>query len=259
MDEIDRLEAELEQTRLAYYTAVQINQFKTGFLGRTAHELRSPLSSLMSLHQLILSDLCESPEEEREFIKQAYAAAQKLLKIIDKIVLVSKLEYGRIALQKESVNLKSILLDIIPLVNLQAANKNLQIKMEELTEDIYILSDEKRLLLSLTHLIDTAITWMTQGEIKLQASIEQSLGIIQITLNCEISIWQETKDLLQKSPPISKEDLKEFARTLEISPGEKYLLAFNLIEAMGGNLTLVEQDSTPNLTQLQIAFPLVDA
>ena len=208
MDEIDKLKAELAQTRLAYQMALQISQFKTGFLGRTAHELRSPLSSLMSLHQLILSDLCESPEEEREFIQKAYEASQKLLKIIDEIVLVSKLEYGKITHQKEPVSLKTVLSDVFPLVHLQATNKNLNLILEEIREDIYIVSDEKYLLLSLTHLIDTAINWMNQGEIKLQATTEKSLGIIQITLDCDVSIWKETKDLLKQSPATSKEYLK---------------------------------------------------
>ncbi|MGK7933896.1 MAG: sensor histidine kinase [Microcystaceae cyanobacterium] len=258
MDEIDRLRTELEQTRLAYQMAMQISQFKTGFLGRTAHEIRSPLSSLMSLHQLILSDLCESPEEEREFIQQAYEASQKLLNIIDEIVLVSKLEYGRLTLHKEPVNLTTILSAVFPLVHLQAANKNLKLNIDEITEDIYILSDEKRLLTSLTNLIDTAITRMEQGEIRLIVTKNAKVGIIKILLDCDISVWQETKDFLQQSPPTSKEDLKEFAKTLELSAGEKYLLASNLIEAMGGHLTLAEQNSTPNITQLQITFPLVE-
>ncbi|GBF84663.1 histidine kinase dimerization/phospho-acceptor domain-containing protein [Aphanothece sacrum] len=70
-DEIEALKQELEQTKLAYQMAVQLSQFKSGFLAKTSHELRSPLSTLMGLHQLILSDLCENHEEEREFIEQA--------------------------------------------------------------------------------------------------------------------------------------------------------------------------------------------
>jgi len=52
MDDIDALKRELQQTRLAYQMAVAINHLKSSFLGRVAHELRSPLSSMISLHQL---------------------------------------------------------------------------------------------------------------------------------------------------------------------------------------------------------------
>ena len=70
MNEIDELKEELKQAQLAYQMAAQMSQFKAGFLARTSHELRSPLSSMIGLHQLILSDLCESPEEQKEFIKE---------------------------------------------------------------------------------------------------------------------------------------------------------------------------------------------
>ncbi len=51
--------------------AAQMGQYKAGFLARTFHELGSPLTSLISLYQLILSDLCDSPAEERDCIAQA--------------------------------------------------------------------------------------------------------------------------------------------------------------------------------------------
>ena len=78
-DEIEALKEELKQTELALQMAAQMSQFKGGFLARTSHELRSPLSSLIGLHQLIVSDLCDDPEEEREFVAQAYQYALKLM------------------------------------------------------------------------------------------------------------------------------------------------------------------------------------
>ncbi len=259
MDEIEFLKQELEQTRLAYQMVSQINQFKTGFLGRTAHEIRSPLSQLMSLHQLILADLCESPAEEREFIDQAYKAAHKLVKIIDQVILVSKLEYGRISLQQNKVNLQQVVRDLEPLISLQAANRNLKLNVVESSSPIYILADEQRLLMSLINLVDTAINWTEQGTIEIQLTVcpNSSRGIINIRTPCFPSTWQESTDLLQQSPEISPQGLKEFAQKLEMSAGEKFLLSFNLIEAMGGQLMLnsTADDST---TQLGIAFPLVE-
>ena len=62
MEKIQTIEQELEATKLAYLMTAQISQFKSGYLAKTAHELRSPLSSLMGLHQLILVDLCEDTQ-----------------------------------------------------------------------------------------------------------------------------------------------------------------------------------------------------
>src|SRR4028118_383672 len=81
LEKFDALCEQLKQTQLAYQMAHEMSQFKSGFLARTSHELRSPLSSVIGLHQLILSDLCDSPEEEREFVAQANASALKLVKL----------------------------------------------------------------------------------------------------------------------------------------------------------------------------------
>ncbi|MGL5880139.1 MAG: sensor histidine kinase, partial [Xenococcaceae cyanobacterium] len=94
MNEIEALKEELKQTQLAYQMAIQWSQFKAGFLARISHELRSPLSSLIGLHQLILSDLCESPEEQREFLSQAHQSALKLMRLIDEVVDIAKTSYG---------------------------------------------------------------------------------------------------------------------------------------------------------------------
>jgi signal transduction histidine kinase len=83
--------------------AKEMSQFKAGFLARTSHELRSPLSSLIGLHQLILADLCDSPEEAREFVAQANASALKMVKLLDEVIAVSKTEHGTNRLELRSV------------------------------------------------------------------------------------------------------------------------------------------------------------
>ena len=115
---------ELKQTQLAYQMAREISQFKAGFLARTSHELRSPLSSLIGLHQLILADLCENPEEEREFVEQAHEKSLKLLKLIDEILSVSKIESGRNKLDIETLQLAEFLQEVYNLTYLLAVNRN---------------------------------------------------------------------------------------------------------------------------------------
>ncbi|MEM9978695.1 MAG: histidine kinase dimerization/phospho-acceptor domain-containing protein, partial [Cyanobacteria bacterium P01_D01_bin.2] len=80
---------------LAYQRLSQLERFKSGFLARTAHELRSPINSVIGLHQLILEGLCETPEEEKQFTGEAKEAAYKVLQLFDTIIAASKLDIGR--------------------------------------------------------------------------------------------------------------------------------------------------------------------
>ena len=60
--------------------ASEMSKFKAGFLARTAHELRSPMNSMISGLQLVISDLADDPEEERKFVSQAHSCALKTFK-----------------------------------------------------------------------------------------------------------------------------------------------------------------------------------
>jgi K+-sensing histidine kinase KdpD len=256
MNEIESLKAELEQTKIQCEILAQINQIKTRFLGQIAHELRSPLASLMGLHQLILTDLCESPEEERECVAQAYQAAQKFLKIIDDIVNVSKIESGTIPLNLEKISLKQLFTDLHQLTHLQAANRNLKLEIRCLSSDLYVVADYQRLLSVLFLLIDGVISRQERGTIQVLANLAQnrSLGMIQIQLDYPIDEWKEKIDI----PPNGSE-LATFSTSVEYSLNLKYLLSQKIITMMKGEIFLrelsaeLEQDYT---TQIEIVLPL---
>lgn len=243
MNEIDELKEELKQTQLAYQMAAQMSQFKAGFLARTSHELRSPLSSMIGLHQLILSDLCESPEEQKEFIAQAYRSALKLMKLIDEIVAVSKTEYGSNSLHIESLQLAEIFTEIARLTHLPAANRNLQLEISNPNPEIRVLADRSRLIQLIFNLIDSGISLMQSGAIKLStAEITADAIQIQLDIECPVQMWQDTTN----EPNLSTHDItevREFLQEMGLSANMKLLLSQTLLETMGGNLQLLNLSS----------------
>ncbi len=266
MEEIGFLKEELKQTQLAYQMAAQAIEFKSGFLARTAHELRSPLTSLIGLHQLILNDLCENPEEERDFISQAYESAKKLMAIIDRIVAVSQVEYGSMALDLVAIDLLSLLEEVDSLTNLQAANNRLPVKILLPKKQVNVLADRSRLLQVIVTLIDTGISIMRKNSIQGNTRVEaiadpdSNLVKIQIDLNCcPGHLWSEPVNLLQQIPDANKEALKNFAKELEMSPGMKLMVCNSMLETMKGTLVLEdltrETNQTP-FTRLQCWIPL---
>ena len=246
MNEIDELKEELKQTQLAYQMAAQMSQFKAGFLARTSHELRSPLSSMIGLHQLILSDLCESPEEQKEFIAQAYHSALKLMKLIDEIVAVSKTEYGSNSLHIESLQLTEIFTEIARLTHLPAANRNLQLEISDPNPEVKVLADRSRLIQLIFNLIDSGISLMQSGTIKLStAKITADTVQLQLDIECPAQMWQESTDT--KEPNINTHDLtevREFLQEMGLSANMKLLLSQTLLETMGGSLQLLDLSSS---------------
>ncbi|GAB4228425.1 MAG: hypothetical protein Kow0049_09420 [Stanieria sp.] len=254
MNEIDDLKKELKQTQLAYQMAAQMSQFKAGFLARTSHELRSPLSSLIGLHQLILSDLCDSPEEQKEFISQAYQSALKLMKLIDEIVSVAKTEYGTNKLHLESLQLAEVLSVVYNLTHLQAANRNLQLEIKPCESSCYILADRARLIQAIVNLIDSGISLMNQGKITVFNNCDPQVNEIKIEIkfDCYAQLWQQNDQSNPAINNLSIDEIKRLIQEINLSPGMRLLLSQTLVETMDGRLEFI--DFSPEVTQINLIF-----
>jgi K+-sensing histidine kinase KdpD len=269
--------------------ATEMERFKAGFLARSSHELRSPINSVISLHQLILADLCEDPAEEREFIAQAQSAAEKMLSLLDRLISISKTIYGTESLQIQPLQLELVLGEVLHFTQLQARNRSLHLEIEPPDPEIYVLADPRWLRQILIYLIDTPITLMQEGYIRLktQADWQEQRVNIWIEDQRPAAFWRDPIDWLPEgTQPLPKLLQLSEARAAHLdesnmppSPGLNLLIVQTLLELMGGELLLLatpEEDSSaldaasnqpahlspssaPNFTQIQCSLPLAPA
>lgn len=247
-DDLAVLQEKLKQMELAYYMAHEMSMFKAGFLARASHELRSPLSSLIGLHQLIISDLCENPEEEREFLVEANNSALKLVKLLDEVIAVAKAEHGTANLELQPINLRHLLEEVHNLTHLQAANRSLRLQISPPPETIFVMTEPRRLRQVLVNLIDRAILKMQLGGIRVSvASTEDSNPVILwIDVDYDPQEWVEPLDLL--NTPAENISAK-------LSPGLNFLLDQTLMEVMDSKIEIIAAES-PEITRFQCSIPL---
>jgi signal transduction histidine kinase len=263
--DIEPLKEELKQTQLAYEMAKEMSQFKGGFLARTAHELRSPLSSLIGMHQLILSDLCDSPEEAREFVAQANTSALKMVKLLDEVIAVSKIEHGSNRLDILSLPLAQVFEEVFNLTYLQAANSNLQFDIVPPDPELQVLADPRRFRQVLVGIVDTAIAQLSdckEGSIKVTGAGNPDTKEVHVWIDVQSpsSAWSEVVDLLSTTP----EPEKHPSKTSEFSPGLTLLMVQALIGVMQGKLEVLpvpDNDrpaglDTEHFVRLQCSMPL---
>jgi signal transduction histidine kinase len=250
---------QLQQTHLAYLMAREMSLFKAGFLARTTHELRSPFNGLIGLHQLILSDLCENPAEEREFIVQAHERTLKLLKLMDEILNVARAEHGTNKLDIQPRPLAEILEEVHKLTYMLAANRNFPLQLLPPDPEIYVLADYLWLRQVLISLIDTAITQMEEGSICISSSTLPANNFVNIWLDLPTHAIPKSEaiDLLKSEDHLTEIDQENAA----LSPGMKLLMNQTLVEVMGGKLEIlplsVDKELPQQFTRLQISIPLV--
>lgn len=247
--------------QLSYRRLLALERFKSGFLARTSHELRSPINTIVSLHQLILEDLCEDPEEEKEFIEQSKGAALKMLALFDQIAAVSKLDVGREPPKLEAVNLSFLLPEVEMLTALQAANQNVRYKVETPADELEITTDAHWLKNTLTSLIQDAIPHIK----KLKLSIEQTETNTTVVIECDRPAAELTSALAsieaavnlpkENNPDLSIEAARDFPapESLRLSTGLVLATAQTALPTIGGQFII---ESAEEGARLLCRFPL---
>ncbi|MGH8001436.1 MAG: sensor histidine kinase [Brasilonema sp.] len=250
---------QMKQTQLAYYMAREISQFKAGFLARTTHVLRSPLNGLIGLHQLILSNLCESPEEEREFIAQAHERALKLLKLIDEILNVARVEHGTNKLHIQPLKLAELLQEVYNLTYMLAENRNFPFLVLPPDPEIYILADPYWLQQVLINLVETCVAQMEEGSIYISAKVAHTSDCVHIWLDVPthaVPLSEPIDCMTPKDKPLEVDEKNNI-----LSSGMKLLLNQTLVEVMAGKLEIApsptSNEQADDVTRLQVSIPLV--
>lgn len=263
--ELAALKAELQRTQLAYRRAQEAEQFKAGFLARTSHELRSPLNGVMSLQQLILSDLCEDAAEEREFVAQSYASAQQLLNLLDKLVNVSKAVYGTEQIQMQPVCLEDVFMEVESMLMLQARNCRQELRLDYPASDVKVMADARWLKQLLISLLDTPMRLMQEGVIQVKTQVDTIAQQVHLQIEDErpVQFWSEPLDLLttlkERGEFDTRADRADALADLErgASPGLSLLVNQMLVELMGGKLEVLAVPTADSpVTQIQCTLTL---
>ncbi len=268
--EENNLSAALQQTRLAYLMAQQMSQFKGGFLARTSHELRSPLSNIIGLHQLILSDLCDDRAEERKFIAQAHEAALQLVKLIDEVLNVARIEHGSNKLEIQPLQLSFVLEEVCNITRMVVANRRHKLQLSPPASEIYVLADPRWLRQIILSLMDAAMVCIEDGgTFELSVRLVPESKLIQICIDAPLAVadWNDPIDLMRSSDRSylesiyqsigSQEELS--ASTLnKTPPGLTLLLNQTLLEVMQGKLEIVPaptDSEQSRVTRILISIP----
>jgi len=157
------------------------NNLKSEFLANMSHELRTPLNSIISLSEL-LSDYNETTnvKDSISYSKIINRNGKKLLFMINDILDLSKIEAGNIDLFLEKFSISKIISNIIENHIAIVDKKNIYID-NKINKEIFILSNEKRVLQILQNIINNAIKFTETGGVTITGYRELKHIIIQIS------------------------------------------------------------------------------
>lgn len=176
-------------------TAESANKAKSEFLANMSHELRTPLNSIIGFSRLM--QMGYDREMYKEHLENIYSSGLHLLKIINDILDLSKIEAGKMQFELTPVNLYDIITSSVSLISLQAKNKKISIQVEyEKDSVIQIIGDEKRIQQVFLNLLSNAVKFTNEyGHIIIQAGIVNNSAEINVIDN-GIGIPEEQLDYI---------------------------------------------------------------
>jgi PAS domain S-box-containing protein len=215
--------------------AEEANRAKGEFLANVTHEVRTPLSAIIGMAQALLD---APPAEARPaMIRRIKTSAESLLVVIGDILDFSKIDSRRLSLDREPLQLRAVIQDVVDTVQVTADEKELALILEvtpEVPDDL--VGDALRLRQILVNLIGNAIKFTQSGEIRIRVDVASQLPaevcLHFAVVDTGIGIPREKQELVFEAfAQADGSSARRFGGT-----GLGLSISARLVELMGGDI-----------------------
>lgn len=135
-------------------------QYRKEFLMNLAHELRTPIFTIQGYVDTLLNGAMDDPEVNKKFLHNTARSTERLVRLVDDLGEISKLESGRIPIVQESFIIQELIKDVYEEMSLNAKEKNIQMGFKKGTErPLIVYADKPKIKQVLVNLVENAIKY----------------------------------------------------------------------------------------------------
>ena len=240
---LEELNAQLEEA----------SRLKSEFLANTSHELRTPLNGMIGFLQLVLDGMCDSPEEERDFLKQALQCSRHLLGLINDVLDIAKIEAGKLALEITPLDVRHLFDEVYTVTHVQAAQKGLELTFVPPADPLVMArGDFGKVKQILINLVGNSLKFTPKGSIRVRAVAHPDLGHVMFDVqDTGIGIPADRQKLVfEKFTQGDGATTRKYGGT-----GLGLAISRSLVELMGGIIG-VQSDGEGHGTRMYFSLPV---
>lgn len=147
------------------------DRLKSAFLANMSHEIRTPLNAIVGFSELMVT--CDDPEEKKEYINIIQSNNELLLRLINDILDLSKIESGIIERRKDEFNLAKVCNELFVTIQAKMTNPNVELRLDGPNSECWVLLDRNRLKQVWMNFLTNAVKCTKSGYIKMGYGIER--------------------------------------------------------------------------------------
>ncbi len=264
LDDVTQLEETKELLSDAKDAAEAANRSKSEFLARMSHEIRTPMNAILGFTDVLLNGYDGDEAERNEYLGTIHSSGQHLLDLINDILDLSKIEAGRMEIERVACSPHQIIFDVVRVLQVRVEQKEISLTCrlnEPLPEQI--TSDPAKLRQILMNLVGNAIKFTDEGGVELRAGLVEVAGQPRLAIEVHDTGIGMSADALEKIfQPFAQADssiTRRFGGT-----GLGLAISRRLAEALGGELEVESELGAGSTFRLTIdpgdlsGVPLVD-
>ncbi|MGH9559399.1 MAG: ATP-binding protein [Bryobacteraceae bacterium] len=160
----ERIRQRTQDLEKAMHTALAASQAKSEFLANMSHELRTPMNGMLGMIEVVLDSSLNA--EQRENLETSQRCAFSLLALLNDILDLSKIESGKMLLEKIPFDIRSVLQDCVKSYAAKARQKKIDLRFESDPRDRYeIVGDPLRVRQMAANLISNGLKFTERGSV----------------------------------------------------------------------------------------------
>jgi Na+/proline symporter/signal transduction histidine kinase len=176
------LEAATNELREANERLQELDRLKDDFVSTVTHELRTPLTSIRAFTEILLEHPDADLEDRRKFLGIITKEAERLTRLINQVLDISKLESGSADWHEERVDMKEVIADTVAAMSQICDERNIRVEVTSPETVSAVIADVDRVIQVMLNLLSNATKFCDSRQGRIDIALSENAGMLKVAV-----------------------------------------------------------------------------